>query len=405
MIKLIIINQHNINISKILTINLKKLKEKNIKIGVLIDNNYSNKICINDNYEGSSCYSYLDINKKLLECINIDLIDYNNNIYKTINEWQIKYNIVNDETILISHIMNSRKELYKRNYIFDKDINYIINEILEENNIIQEITNEVNYQLNNFNNEEILSLCNLFKNFNNNIYITGIGKSENIAKHLISLLKSIGLNCLNLNCQNGLHGDIGSIKKDDYLLIFSNSGNTIELINLLKFIKCKVIGIFCNKNSKLEHFCFKTIIIPYRKEIQNINLKNIPTNSIMSQLLFCNVFISNLINILNIKNKEYKEYHPAGNIGIKYLQLKDIIIKEYPQIVLDNKNDFNKVLLEMTKYNIGCCFFINKYNKLLGLLTDGDIRRLILNKNNIININNINKNYYYETNIYIYGIF
>ena len=273
-----------------------------------------------------------------------------------------------------------------------------------ENTIINEIKYEVEYQLNNFNTNEIIYLCNLLKNFNNNIYITGIGKSENVAKHLTSLLKSIGLNCFDLNCQNGLHGDIGSIKKDDLLLIFSNSGNTSELINLLNFIKCKVIGIFCKYNSKLEHLCFKTIILPYKKEIQNTKLKNIPTNSIMSQLLFCNIFVSNLINILNIDKNSYKLNHPAGNIGRINLQLKDLIITKFPKIILNReiKFNFNKVLLEMTKFNIGCCFFIDNNNKLLGVLTDGDIRRLLINKDKDINKDNINKDYYYETNLDLY---
>ena len=117
MIKLIVINQHKINIGKILTINLKIIKDKNIMIGVLIDKN-NKKIRINENYEGSSCYSYFDINKLMLENINIDLIDYNNTVYTTINKWQKKYNIKNDNTALISHIENNTNELYKNIYFF-----------------------------------------------------------------------------------------------------------------------------------------------------------------------------------------------------------------------------------------------------------------------------------------------
>ena len=402
MIKLICIDQKNISINQILTINTKKLIQKNIKIGILLDRN-SKKLCIRHEYEGSCCYSDVDLNKLMLEKIDIDLIDYNNNKLTIINKWQKTYNINNDEIAYITRIEDDTKYLFNNYYIFlDKDINTIINEILQKGNIIQEIKNEVNYQLDYFNNEEILNLCYLFKNFNNNIYITGIGKSENVAKHLTSLLKSIGLKCFDLNCQNSLHGDIGSVKDNDYLILFSNSGNTYELINLVKYIKCKKIGIFCKKNSELQDLCYKTIILPFTNEIQNTNLKNIPTNSIMSQILFCNILIINLINYLNINEDKYKLFHPAGNIGYKYLQLKDILITKYPKIILVNNISINNILLEMTKYNTGCCFFVNNNNKLLGLITDGDIRRLLIQTTKSININNINKNYYYETNLLLY---
>jgi arabinose-5-phosphate isomerase len=271
-------------------------------------------------------------------------------------------------------------------------------------NTLLEMKNEANHQLNNMPLEEICKLSIKLVNTNNNIYFTGVGKSENIAFHTSSILKSIGLKAYNLNCQNCLHGDIGSLEKDDIVLLFSNSGNTKELIELIEFLKqrkCINIGICCNLKSKFKDLCNSTIVLPFKNELKINDIHSIPTNSYMVQLFFCNILTSQIVNYKNIYNKDYKLNHPAGNIGKNLKTIKDILITNYPKINISGiqKIRINDILLEMTKYSIGCCFFINN-EELYGILTDGDIRRLLLNDTkDIININNINTNYDFESNI------
>lgn len=267
-------------------------------------------------------------------------------------------------------------------------------------NTLNDIKNEINYQLDNMPIEEINKLSIYLTNTNNNIYFTGIGKSESIAYHTCSLLKSIGLKCYNLNCTNSLHGDIGSLKKNDIILLFSKSGNTkelIELIPVLKLKECFIIGVCCNKKSKFKEFCNSTIVLPLNNELNINNISSIPTNSYVVQLIFCNLLTSQIIYNKNISVFDYKLNHPAGNIGSNLRTIQDILITQFPKINVINKQiNINSILLEMTKYNIGCCFF-TKNEMLYGLLTDGDIRRLLLsNKSEIININDINTNYDYE---------
>jgi arabinose-5-phosphate isomerase len=119
----------------------------------------------------------------------------------------------------------------------------------------------------------------------------------------------------------------------------------------------------------------------------------------MSQLLFSNILVSILKKNIDLDN--YKMNHPLGQIGKNLLKIKDVLITEYPKIILKDNIGLNKILLEMTKYKIGCCFFINENNKLIGILTDGDIRRILIDnpKINIICEENINKDYYYETDM------
>ena len=244
-------------------------------------------------------------------------------------------------------------------------------------------------------------MVNIINNIKGNIYITGVGKSENMAKHCCDLLKCISYKAFIFDILNSTHGNIGTLKKEDLIILFSNSGNTkeiIDIISLFKNIKIKIVGICSNSESKFVKLCDKTIIIPFNKEISG-KIDKIPTNSCMSQLLFSNILVSLLKN--NITKDQYKKNHLSGTIGKDLLKIQDVLIKDYPKIILRDKVELNKVLLEMTKYKIGCCFFVDKEDKLLGILTDGDIRRLLISQKNIININisHINTKFYHESNL------
>tara|TARA_A100000164_G_C21456427_1_gene562466 strand:- start:164 stop:613 length:450 start_codon:yes stop_codon:yes gene_type:complete len=113
---------------------------------------------------------------------------------------------------------------------------------------------------------------------------------------------------------------------------------------------------------------------------------------------FTNILTFNIINNSDFSVDNYKINHPAGNIGINLKQIKDVLIKDFPKINLETKIHINSVLLEMTKFKIGCCFFVNTKDELLGILTDGDIRRILIKQENIkfISSSDINCDFYYE---------
>ena len=279
---------------------------------------------------------------------------------------------------------------------------YIIEIKSRKNNfILQEIKKEINYQLNTYDLNMFSQIILYIRECIGHVYFTGIGKSGNIAKHCCDLLKSISISAFYIECQNILHGDIGTINSKDIILLFSKSGNTRELIEIIPFLKTrniKIIGICCDLNSKFKEMCDYVFETPFINEISG-KIDKIPTNSCISHLLFSNILVSILKEDINID--KYKKNHPSGSIGINLKKIKDILIFDFPKIILKTNCEFNNVLLMMTKYKIGCCFFVDTNNKLLGILTDGDIRRLLINKkyNTTITLNEINNNYYYETNI------
>jgi arabinose-5-phosphate isomerase len=289
----------------------------------------------------------------------------------------------------IDKILDLKKNKYEKNK-YEKN---------KYDKIIQEIKLESNYQLNNINLYDIIHIADIIQN--KIIYCTGVGKSENIAIHCSNLLKSIGFKSYYLNCLNSIHGDIGTLNSNDVILIFSKSGNTNELINIipsLRLHKSYLISISCNENGLLNKICDKAITLPLQNELIG-NINTIPTNSYMSMLYFINILIMIIIDKYNINYDSYKLNHPGGNIGLNLMSINDVIIAEFPKIILNDHIHLSDILLEMTKYSFGCCFFVNKNDELIGLLTDGDIRRLLCeNKNmDIITKANINTLFYYET--------
>lgn len=273
----------------------------------------------------------------------------------------------------------------------------------KEISIIDEIKTEFNYQINNFNLNDINELAEIIKKIKGNIFFCGVGKSGNIGKHCCDLLKCISFSSFYFDILNSVHGDIGTLTNKDIILMFSNSGNTKELIDIIPLFKnigITTVGICCNEKSKFTELCDLTIVTPFKNEISG-EINKIPTNSYMSHLIFSNILVSILKK--NISVDRYKENHLSGNIGKNLLKVKDVLIEEYPKIILKNNEeiDISKILLLMTNYKIGCCFFVNNENNLLGIMTDGDIRRLLNFQKNIskIDISVINKNLYYETNL------
>lgn len=269
-------------------------------------------------------------------------------------------------------------------------------------NVISEINKEFNYQIEEYKNnkEDIAKLSDIINQSSNNIYFCGIGKSGNMAKHCSDLLKSINYPSFYLELINLNHGDIGTLKINDIIIIFSNSGNTNELLNLIPLFKnknVKTIGICNNKDSKFNLVCDITFTLPFKNEISG-DIDKIPTNSVMSQLIFINILVSFLKK--NIDVNKYKLNHLGGDIGRRLLKIKDCLILDYPKIIIDKSSiSLTSIFLEMTTKRIGCCFFEKKKKNLFGILTDGDIRKLLIKKPNLnyIELNDINTNFSYES--------
>ena len=207
------------------------------------------------------------------------------------------------------------------------------------------------------------------------VIAAGIGKSGLIARKVSATLSSVGISSFFLNPSEANHGDLGQIDKRDLLLVFSYSGNTSEIANMLRYanrFNIKIIGVASKKDSLLLKASDVKILLPQVKESDPTGM--VPTTSTSITLLLGDCLAVALMNKMNFSKERFKVFHPGGNIGQTLLLVKDIMItgNKLPKV------NANKSIYDATKVielkKLGLAVVIEK-NKVKGILTDGDARR------------------------------
>ena len=207
------------------------------------------------------------------------------------------------------------------------------------------------------------------------VVCSGVGKSGLIARKVSASLSSVGISSFFLDPNSAIHGDLGQIDKRDVLIVFSYSGNTSELTNLLKYSNrfgIKVIGIASGENSLLIKASDVPIILPKVKEADPIGM--VPSSSTSITLLFGDSLMSALLAKRNFTKERFKIYHPGGSIGKTLLLAKDIMLKGNKVPLIKSNNNIDKALKIISKKNLGIGIITKKKN-VIGIVTDGDIRR------------------------------
>ena len=227
-------------------------------------------------------------------------------------------------------------------------------------------------------NENFLKILIKLSKVRGKVVFTGIGKSAHIAQKISSTMSSTGTPSQFYHATEMSHGDLGGVSKNDLVIILSNSGNSLELKDVLEFcIKNKIstIGISSNKNSYLINSSEMSLVIPNAEEACSVGLA--PTTSTSMMLVLGDVICVSLMKIKNFTVKDYRNIHPGGSLGESLLQVKKIMHtgNKIPQI---NENDSMKnAVLEITRKSFGHVIVTNKLNKIVGIITDGDLRRAI----------------------------
>ena len=215
----------------------------------------------------------------------------------------------------------------------------------------------------------------LMANCKGKVIAAGIGKSGLIARKVSATLSSIGISSFFLNPSEANHGDLGQIDKRDLLLVFSYSGNTSEISNMLRYanrFNIKIIGVASKKDSLLLKASDIKILLPRVKESDPTGM--VPTTSTSITLLLGDCLAVALMNKMRFSKERFKVFHPGGNIGQTLLLVKDIMVtgNKLPKI------NVNKSIYEATKIidqkKLGLVIVMEK-NKVKGILTDGDARR------------------------------
>ena len=228
-------------------------------------------------------------------------------------------------------------------------------------------------------------VVNLLKNINGHLIVIGIGKSAIIGKKIVATLNSTGTSSIFIHGVEAIHGDLGSIKKDDVILFISKSGNTNELkkiFSVIKVQKNKTIAMTANKDSYLaknSDFFLNTFV---QKEACPNNLA--PTTSSTAQLVMGDALAICLLKLKGFSKNDFARYHPGGILGKKItLKVSDIYNEKLiPKV---NKLDtFQNVIIEISSKRMGAVCVVEN-NKILGIITDGDLRRYLQKNHDISN--------------------
>ena len=227
-------------------------------------------------------------------------------------------------------------------------------------------------------------ICELIINCKGNIVLMGIGKSGNIAAKISSTFSSTGTPSFYLNAAEASHGDLGSLKKNDILVIFSFSGETEEIVQIFPTCKSKVrtiVSITGNEESSIAKYSNLNLHLEISEEACPLNLA--PTTSSSAMLILGDALAIAILEARKFSPEDFAKNHPGGKLGKSLLKVKDLMISGNSLPLISDSAPMKDVIYEISNKGLGLTLVKDSKRKIIGLFTDGDLRRL-LNKNSNI---------------------
>jgi len=210
------------------------------------------------------------------------------------------------------------------------------------------------------------------------VVVTGIGKSAIIANKIVATLNSTGTPSLFMHAADAIHGDLGMVQKDDIVICLSKSGNTPEIKVLVPLVKrrgFKLVALVSNIDSYLAQQADYVLNATIGEEACPNNLA--PTTSTTAHLAMGDALAVCLLNLKNFSSEDFAQFHPGGALGKQlYLRVDDIMVgRDLP--VVDVNSPLKDVILEISSKRLGATAVVNNDKSLLGIITDGDLRRML----------------------------
>ena len=231
--------------------------------------------------------------------------------------------------------------------------------------------------------ENFFKVVTILNSSKGRVVVTGIGKSGVIGMKIVATMNSTGTPSIFMHAADAIHGDLGIIQKYDSVICISKSGNSPEIKALIPFLKKEknlLIGMTSDPESFLAKNSDLILFTPIKKEACPNNLA--PTTSTSVQLAMGDALSMCLLELNKFEAKDFAKYHPGGNLGkLLFQTTKDLIVSDSPPCV--NIDDSVKdVINEISSKRLGATAVIDK-KKIVGIITDGDIRRMLENYKNI----------------------
>ncbi len=235
-------------------------------------------------------------------------------------------------------------------------------------------------------NDDFIEAVNAILHSKGRVIVTGIGKSAIIAQKIVATFNSTGTPAIFMHAADAVHGDLGMIQKDDVVLCLSKSGNTPEiklLAPLLKLSGNKLVAMLGNIESDLAKQADLILNTSVEKEACPHNLA--PTTSTTAQLAMGDALAICLLQARKFQSSDFAKYHPGGSLGKRlYLKAGDLAAKNQKPVISPNA-PVKDIIIEISKNRLGAVVVTNG-DEILGMITDGDIRRMLEKHTNLENI-------------------
>jgi arabinose-5-phosphate isomerase len=233
--------------------------------------------------------------------------------------------------------------------------------------------------------ENFTAIVDLIFNSRGRLIVSGIGKSGIIGRKIAATLNSTGTSALFLHPVEAMHGDLGQVGADDIFLALSNSGETNELKTLLPAIRdigCKIIAFAGNKTSSLVKLCDIVVDVSVDSEACPLGLS--PTTSTTVLLAMGDALAVVLLEKKNFKASDFKKLHPGGTLGQRLTgSVGDIMLSDNRLPMVAEKTPMEEAIKAVDAGGLGATMVVNTNLGLAGIITDGDIRRMVAAKNSI----------------------
>ena len=216
------------------------------------------------------------------------------------------------------------------------------------------------------------------------VVVSGVGKSAIVAQKIVATLNSTGTPSIFMHAADAIHGDLGMIQKEDVVILLSKSGESPEikvLVPLIKNFGNTLIGIAGNVDGYLAKQSDIVLNTTVEKEACPNNLA--PTSSTTVQMVMGDALAVALMELNGFEGKDFAKFHPGGNLGKRlYLRVSDLYVHNQQPKVLASAS-LKEVIVEITEKRLGVTAVVDEKNNILGIITDGDLRRMLEKSNNI----------------------
>lgn len=228
-------------------------------------------------------------------------------------------------------------------------------------------------------NEEFVKAVETIFSSKGRVVLTGMGKSGIVARKIVATLNSTGTAAIYLHPTDALHGDLGMVRREDVVMLISKSGETDELSNLLpmlKRLKVTLIAMCGNPESSMAKACDIFLNISVKEEACPYDLA--PTSSTTATLVMGDALSVTLLEKRGFTEEDFAFLHPGGSLGKRLsLKLKEIMITGDKIPLVDEDTSLKDVIIEITSKRLGVTGVVDRKGSLSGIITDGDLRRLL----------------------------